>query len=234
MHHIKIHTLIILLYYSRHVIYGIRRVILVRHGESLWNKYHRYTGWANIPLTEQGKYEAKNAGMQLKLHGITPTISFSSTLERSVETNTIIFDEMGSDIPVYKEWRLNERHYGKLTGHDRNTIPWVGGYFDLPPTNVESGMNVSNVSPRTYDPIFGESYYMTLLRIRPFLQEVNELMRKEEVPMLCSHRNTLRVIIKEIEHLSNEKVPYIDVPNATPIIYDFDDNMNVVRKFILE
>ena len=213
---------------------GMRRLILVRHGESLWNKHHRYTGWANVPLTSRGKHEAEFAGSQLKQHNVLPTISFSSNLERSIETNKIMFREMNVDIPIHREWRLNERHYGKLTGHDRNAISWVGNYFDLPLTNIEPVTGTSMVSEASYAPEFGESYYMTYMRVCPFLDKIKELTKKGEVSMLCSHRNTLRVVIKDLESLSNEEVPRIQVPNATPIIYDFDEDMNVIEKRILD
>lgn len=212
----------------------MRRLILIRHGESLWNKEKRYTGWVNIPLTKKGKKEAEIAGEQLNKYNVLPTISFTSTLDRSIDTNNIMLQKMKLYIPTKTEWRLNERHYGKLSGHDRNHIAWVGKYFDLPPTNVQPIRGTSMVKEETYFPEYGESYYMTYLRVLPFFNNIKGLIEKGEVPILCSHRNTLRVIIKKLENYSHEDIQNIDVPNATPIIYEFDNNMNILKKYTLD
>ncbi len=228
---IKILVIFIIFYNN---INGMRRLILIRHGESLWNKEKRYTGWANIPLTNKGKKEAEIAGEQLSKYNVLPTISFTSTLNRSIDTNNIMLEKMKLYIPNQTDWRLNERHYGKLSGYHRNDIEWVGKYFDLPPNDIDPIEETSMVKEETYSPEYGESYYMTYLRVLPFFNNIKELIEKGEVPILCSHRNTLRVIIKKLENYSHEDIQNIDVPNATPIVYEFDNNMNILKKYTLD
>ena len=211
----------------------LKRLILIRHGESLWNFANLYTGWNDVALTPLGVTESKRVGQLLLQNDIIPKISYTSKLFRTIQTNNLILGEMNiNNIDTYESWRLNERHYGQLTGHNRSTIQWKGGYFDVPPAvEIIQGLKIHNEN--VYSPIFGESYYMTHLRLMPIWTTIKKSIVQEEIPMVCSHKNCLKLLIKEIEQIHELDIEKIEVPNTTPIVYDFDDNMNVVDKNIL-
>jgi len=217
-----------------------KKLILIRHGESLWNYQKKYTGWANINLTKKGKEEAEEAGHILYENNIIPTVSYTSILNRSIDTNNIILNTLNIydskstiNIPIIKSWRLNEKHYGNLTGHLRPIEDkWIGNYFETPPIS-NSLNNLQMVTHDSYNPIYGESYYMTYLRVYPKLNLIMNSMTHNNMPLICAHKNSLRVIIQHIEKIDIDKIDTIDVPNAIPIIYKFDNDFNIISKSIL-
>ena len=215
-----------------------KKLILIRHGESLWNYQKKYTGWANINLTKKGKEEAEEAGHILYRNNIIPTVSHTSILNRSIDTNNIILNTLNIydraiNIPIIKSWRLNEKHYGNLTGRLRPIgDKWIGNYFETPPIS-DSLSNLQMVTNDTYNPIYGESYYMTYLRVYPKLNLIMNSMTHNNIPLICAHKNSLRVIIQHIEKIDIDKIDTIDVPNAIPIIYKFDNDFNIISKSIL-
>ena len=220
-----------------------KKLILIRHGESLWNYKKKYTGWANINLTKKGQQEAKEAGHILYKNNIIPTVSYTSILNRSIDTNNIILNTVNAlnisnkksiiNIPIIKSWRLNEKHYGNLTGRLRPIgDKWIGNYFDTPPIS-KSLNNLQMVTHDSYNPIYGESYYMTYLRVNPELKLIMNKMVYNNIPLICAHKNSLRVIIQHIEKIDINKIDTIDIPNAIPIIYKFDNDFNIISKNIL-
>lgn len=215
--------------------YPFRYMIILRHGESLWNKNELYTGWADVPLTKLGMKEAKNAAKLIKQYGVLPTISYSSELERCVDSASIIVKELNLEKVILqsKNWRLNERHYGKLTGYNRNNIKWKGEYFDLPPNDLDSLNNYKIYNEITYVPEYGESHYMTSLRVEPIYKIFEHMVKVKHVPMVITHKNTARALMKHIEKFKEEDINNIEVPNATPIIYKFDEQMKLLDKIIL-
>jgi len=220
-----------------------KKLILIRHGESLWNYQKKYTGWANINLTKKGEQEAKKAGHILHRNNIIPTISYTSILNRSIDTNNIILNTVNTlnilnkkstiNIPIIKSWRLNEKHYGNLTGHYRPIEDkWIGNYFDTPPIS-KSLTDFKMVTNDNYNPIYGESYYMTYLRVYPKLNLIMNKMTHNDMPLICAHKNSLRVIIQHLEKIDIDKIDTIHVPNAIPIIYKFDNDFNIISKNFL-
>ena len=217
-----------------------KKLILIRHGESLWNYQKKYTGWANINLTKKGKEDAEEAGRILYRNNIIPTVSYTSILNRSINTNNIILNTLNIydrksaiNIPIIKSWRLNEKHYGNLTGRLRPVgDKWIGNYFETPPIS-DSLNNLQIVTHDSYNPIYGESYYMTYLRVYPKLKLIMNSMTHNNMPLICAHKNSLRVIIQHLEKIDINKIDTIDVPNAIPIIYKFDNDFNIISKSIL-
>lgn len=211
-----------------------KKLIIIRHGESIWNNKKIYTGWANIPLTEKGIKQMKHTGLLLKKNNIIPSIAYHSMQRRSIDSNNILIDNMNININSIASWRLNERHYGILTGHSKNKINWKGSYFDIPNTTELKKINVNMNESNVYNPFFGESYYMTEIRLIPILNEIKlKLLTENHNILICAHKNILRVLIRNIENINMEHVNHIHIPNATPIIYSFDNNMNIIKKNII-
>lgn len=211
-----------------------KKLILVRHGESVWNYQNKFTGWADINLTKYGEKQAIETGGILLKNNIIPKVTFTSTLRRSINTNDLILKQFNnSDIKTIKSWRLNEKHYGKLTGYIRNKdIKWKGEYFDIPPI-ISSLKDIDYNINKYYNPIFGESYYMTWLRLFPIWKLIYLDILNNNIPMVCAHKNSLKVIITYLENRDVSKINNIDIPNAQPIIYEFDKNMNIIKKIII-
>ena len=206
-----------------------KKLILIRHGESIWNYENRFTGWANIGLTNLGTYQANNAAKILKTYNIVPQIAFTSQLKRSIDTNKIILNNLELKIPIYHTWRLNEKHYGKITGYNRDELKWKGNFFEIPPIIKEKG-NIKIIKNSEYNPNFGESYYMTYLRMVPF---ANVILNYNQDILICAHKNSLKVLIKYIENLDNDETQHLDIPNSVPIIYTFNNNLKLKDKLIL-
>ncbi len=225
--YIYIFVIILMMKYSNCM---TNKLILIRHGESMWNYANLFTGWANVGLTPKGVQESINAGNILRNHNITPKIAFTSKLKRSVDTNKILLNEMNlEDIDTHTSWRLNERHYGKLTGYNRETNLWKGGYFDVPP-NIQPIQNLNIYNEVAYNPEYGESYYMTFLRVMPIWNIIKMHVENSNTPIVCSHKNCLKVIIQHLENTDINNIRNQDIPNALPIIYDFDNDFNIVNK----
>ena len=211
-----------------------KKIILIRHAESVWNLENKFAGWADISLTKTGIEESVRTGIILKNNNLIPKIGFTSIQKRSIDTAKIILNQMNlGKISLNQDWRLNERHYGKLTGHFRENIKWKGGYFDVPP-NMKNLDNLNIVNVENYNPEYGESYYMTFLRIYPFWKSIVPLILDNKLPLICAHKNSLKVIIKHIEGIEEKDINKIEVPNCVPIIYYFDDDMNYINKIILK
>ena len=194
----------------------------------------KFTGWANVGLTEKGKHQAKESGKIILKNNIIPKVTFTSTLIRSIDTNKIIIEEVGKNIPTITNWRLNEKHYGKLTGYRRDIdYKWSGGYFDIPPL-INSFKEIDLLYNKEYSPDYGESYYMTFLRIYPLWKQIIPKIINNDNPLICAHKNSIKVLIQHIEKINIENINEIDVPNAKPIVYYFDDNMNFISKKFLK
>lgn len=215
-----------------------KKLILIRHGESLWNFANLYTGWADVGLTPNGIDESRRAGKIILNNNLIPQISYTSELQRSIRTNKLLTDEIQSygltdGIDAFTTWRLNERHYGKLTGHNREKKVWKGSYFEMPPHNIASIQNLNIYTGAGYNPVYGESFYMTYLRTMSLWNTIQLHIQEGKMPLICSHKNTLRVLIQHIEQIDKSKIREIEIPNTTPIVYEFDNHMQVVNKQIL-
>ncbi len=199
------------------------KLVLVRHGQSVWNLQNRFTGWVDVPLTEKGKEEAYKAGELLK--DIRFSVAYTSDLTRAQETLRIILETIGLLIPVIKDKALNERHYGALQGlnKDRAREKW--------------GKEIVHLWRRSYDipPPEGESLKDTAARTIPFLERaiMGDILDGRDV-LVVAHGNSLRSIVMYLEKLSPEEIIKVEIPTGTPIVYELDENGNVINKEIRE
>ena len=197
------------------------KLVLVRHGQSIWNLQNRFTGWIDVPLTEKGKEEAYKAGELLK--DIRFDVAYTSMLTRAQETLRIILETIGLAIPVIKDQALNERHYGALQGlnKDRAREKW--------------GKEIVHLWRRSYDipPPEGESLKDTAERTIPFLERaiMGDILDGRDV-LVVAHGNALRSIVMYLEKLSPEEIIKVEIPTGTPIVYELDENENIINKEI--
>ena len=207
-------------------------LILIRHGQSHWNQENRFTGWTDIDLSTQGKKEAKKAAELLKKNHLYFDLACTSVLKRAIRTLWINLDEMDQMwIPVIKTWRLNERHYGNLTGLNKTeTIKkygeeqvqlWRRSYSTTPPTLPTS---IKSDKDRRYKDIqkmpTGESLKQTKQRVLPFwTKTIRPYLQKNKTVLITAHGNSIRALIKHIENLSDEAITKVEVPTGVPIAY---------------
>ncbi len=197
------------------------KLVLVRHGQSVWNLQNRFTGWVDVPLSEKGKEEAYRAGELLK--DIRFDVGYTSALTRAQETLRIILETVGLLIPVIKDQALNERHYGALQGlnKDRAREKW--------------GAEIVHLWRRSYDipPPEGESLKDTAARTIPFLERaiMGDIYDGRNV-IVAAHGNSLRSIVMYLEKLSPEEIVKVEIPTGTPIVYELDEKGNVLSKEI--
>jgi 2,3-bisphosphoglycerate-dependent phosphoglycerate mutase len=197
------------------------KLVLVRHGQSVWNSQNRFTGWVDVPLTEKGKEEAFKAGELLK--DIRFNVAYTSALTRAQETLRIILETIGLLIPVIKDQALNERHYGALQGlnKDRARAKW--------------GAEIVHLWRRSYDvpPPEGESLKDTANRTIPFLERaiMGDIYDGRDV-LVVAHGNSLRSIVMYLEKLSPEEIVKVEIPTGTPIVYDLGKDGRVLKKEI--
>ena len=211
-----------------------KRLILIRHGESIWNFQNRYAGWADVPLTILGIEQSKRVGKKLLLNNLIPDKTYTSIQKRSIDTNDLLINEIGHNhkIKKVKTWRLNERHYGNLTGNLKHNNKWRGDFFENPPI-LENNNRYNMVSVDNYNPIYGESYYMTYLRVVPIWNLIINDFKTMNTILICSHKNSLKMLIKFIENKSNDDLDSIKIRNCQPIIYNFENNFKLIDNTII-
>ncbi len=228
----------------------MKKVVLIRHGESEWNKENRFTGWTDVDLSEKGVQEAIKAGQLLKKEGFQFEIAFTSYLKRAVKTLNNILDQMNLDwIPVEKTWRLNEKHYGMLQGlnkaetaekyGDEQVLIWRRSY-DVPPSPMEVNDPRSpfmdpryNSVPKKYLPLT-ESLKETVARIVPYWEDTiyPSLMKHDQI-LVAAHGNSLRGIIKYLKNISDNDIVSLNLPTGVPYVFEFDDDLNFVKDYFL-
>jgi 2,3-bisphosphoglycerate-dependent phosphoglycerate mutase len=197
-------------------------LILVRHGQSTWNAENRFTGWVDVPLTELGREEARTGGQHLAAEGVKVDRAFTSTLRRAIETGRIVLECLGQpDLEQAEAWELNERFYGALTGRNKAQ------------TAEEFGAEQVHVWRRSYatPPPGGESLKDTAYRALPYFRRV-VLQACREVPtvLVAAHGNSLRAIVKELDGLSDDEVPRLELKTGVPIVYELDGDGRAVDK----
>lgn len=220
-------------------------LILVRHGESEANFENYWTGWLDVNLTDRGIQQAKDAGKKIKEAGLLIDVAYESVLKRSIKTAKMILAEAdASFVPEYKTWRLNERHYGALVGKNKELIArdfgavqvkkWRRGFDEVPPLTQDNHFDrrYDQLDPRLIPT--GESLHMTSKRVRPLWEDqlAPELLAKKTV-LVCGHGNSLRALVQFLENIPTDQVDKIDIPNATPLVYRFDRNLQIEEKIIL-
>lgn len=214
-------------------------LILVRHGQSRWNLENRFTGWWDVDLTDQGVAEAIAAGELLAEKGILPTVAFTSLQTRAIKTLHLALEACGRLwIPETKDWRLNERHYGGLTGLDKQQTRDRHGdeqvhiwrrSFDTPPPPMEQGTEFDLTTDPRYagiDVPATESLKLTIDRVLPYWDSaILPQLAKGETVIVSAHGNSLRALVKHLSRISDEDIADLEIPTGQPIVYEFDGDM---------
>jgi len=228
----------------------MQKLVLIRHGESVWNQENRFTGWTDVDLSAEGYEQAKRAGQLLRKNGYNFDAGFASVLKRSIKTLHIVLEELDHLwIPVKKSWRLNERFYGSLQGLNKEqAIAQYGAEQvqkwrrdpneDPPPVTKEDerypGHDIRYKSLTERELPLTENLTQTMDRVLPFWNEIIvPRIRKNDQVIICAHGNSLRALIKYMDNLSDEEVTKLEIPTATPIVYDLDEGLNRIRHYYL-
>jgi 2,3-bisphosphoglycerate-dependent phosphoglycerate mutase len=228
----------------------MHKLVLLRHGESTWNKENRFTGWTDVDLTEQGRKEAKIAGEVLKKDGYSFDLAYCSVLKRALRTLWIVLDELDELwIPVEKTWRLNERHYGGLQGLNKSetaaqygedqVLVWRRSY-DIPPPPLEkSDERYPGHDPRYTDvpaaelPLT-ECLKDTVDRFLPYWHEViAPQVKAGKKVVITAHGNSLRALVKYLDNLSEEEVLKLNIPTGVPLVYELDADLKPLKHYYL-
>ncbi|MEW6077885.1 MAG: 2,3-diphosphoglycerate-dependent phosphoglycerate mutase [Thermodesulfobacteriota bacterium] len=229
----------------------MKTLVLLRHGESEWNRENRFTGWTDVPLSEQGIIEARRAGRLLREGGFTFDVAFTSVLKRAIKTLWLVLEEMDLMwIPVISNWRLNERHYGALQGlnkaetagkHGPEQVALWRRSFDVPPPALEPEDPRHPCHDSKYtcfhpeDLPGTESLKETIDRLLPFAQEnITPAIRAGKRALIVAHGNTLRGLIKYTERIPDEDIADLNIPTGVPVIYELEDDMRPIRRYYLE
>lgn len=222
-------------------------LVLVRHGESEWNKLNLFTGWTDVDLSETGIKEAKDGGVALKESGIEFDVCYTSYLKRAIHTLNYVLAEMDREfLPIYKTWELNERHYGALQGLNKaetaekygseQVTLWRRSYDVKPPLLEEDDKRNPAFAP-AYQKVakehlpLAESLYDTVLRVIPFYErEILPRLKKGENILIAAHGNSLRALVKYLDNISDDDIVGVNIPTGIPLVYKFDDEMKVISK----
>ncbi len=224
----------------------MNRLVLLRHGESTWNRENRFTGWTDVDLTEKGIEEARQAGRELKAAGFRFDLAFTSLQKRAIRTLWLVLEEMDLMwIPVHRSWRLNERHYGALQGlnkaetaakfGDDQVLRWRRSYDEPPPPVDESDERYPGGDPR-YRHLpknqlpRSECLKDTVARVLPYWNEViaPEIRAGRKV-LIAAHGNSLRALVKHLDNLSGEAVVGLNIPTGIPLVYELDDALKPAK-----
>lgn len=221
-------------------------LILLRHGNSVWNQTNRFTGWVDVPLSEQGVAEAIRAGELLAASGLTPDVLYTSVLRRAIHTANIALDTAGrSWIPVKRSWRLNERHYGALQGKDKaETLEEFGAEqfqlwrrsFDVPPPPLDDDSEFSQAQDERYAELGAdlprtESLALVIERMLPYWEsDIAPDLRAGKTVLVTAHGNSLRALVKHLDGISDEDIAELNIPTGIPLVYNLDDNLTPIGK----
>ncbi len=226
------------------------KLVLVRHGESEWNKLNLFTGWTDVDLSEKGHEEAKQAGVLLKKEGYDFDVAYTSYLKRAIHTLNHVLEEMDREwLPVIKTWKLNERHYGALQGLNKAETAakygedqvkiWRRSYDVKPPALADDDERNAKLQPmyRDVDPALlpnNESLETTVERAVPFFNEVVKAdMKAGKRVIIAAHGNSLRALVKYFDNLTPDEIIGVNIPTGVPLVYEFDDDFNVIRHYYL-
>jgi 2,3-bisphosphoglycerate-dependent phosphoglycerate mutase len=223
------------------------RLILIRHGQSQWNLENRFTGWWDVDVTEKGAAEAFAAGELLAAKGILPTTAFTSLQKRAIKTLHLALEAAGRIwIPEDKDWRLNERHYGGLTGLDKAETAAKHGdeqvkiwrrSFDIPPPPLEAGSEFDLASDARYagiDVPNTESLKDTIARVLPCWDEkIAPALRAGHTVLVSAHGNSLRALVKHLSGISDADITGLEIPTGQPIVYELDDDLAEIERYYL-
>ena len=226
------------------------KLVLIRHGESTWNKENRFTGWVDVDLTEQGNREAQQAGLLLKDSGYTFDIAYTSVLKRAIRTLWHVQDQMDlMYLPVVHSWRLNERHYGALSGlnkaetaakyGDDQVLVWRRSYDTPPPALEPTDPRTSYDDPR-YAKVpreqlpLAECLKDTVARVLPVWNEsIAPAIKSGRRVLIAAHGNSIRALVKYLDEVSDGEIVGLNIPNGVPLVYELDENLKPIKHYYL-
>lgn len=224
------------------------KIVLIRHGESEWNKKGLFTGWTDVDLTSLGIKQAKDAGKTLKSKKYTFDLCFTSYLKRAIKTLDIVLEEMDLMwVPVFKNWRLNERHYGNLQGLNKvqmakkfgeeQVLLWRRSY-DIRPPDIKKNNKYNQLKEEKYkileEPVFAESLKDVVARTVPFWKKnIIPALKSGKKILISASGNSLRSIVKYLDNLTNEEIVKLNLPYATPLVYELDKNFKKIKSYYL-
>ncbi|MBK1681215.1 2,3-diphosphoglycerate-dependent phosphoglycerate mutase [Rhodocyclus tenuis] len=232
----------------------MNKIVLLRHGESTWNKENRFTGWTDVDLTERGLAEAKAAGQLMKDAGFAFDLAFSSVLKRAMRTLWIALDEMDRLwIPVHRSWRLNERHYGALQGlnkaetaakyGDAQVLEWRRSYDVPPPALAFDDVRHPHFDERyapAYSGLAGEALPPaeclkdTVARFVPYWEEtIAPAVKAGRSVIVAAHGNSIRALVKYLDNISDADIVNLNIPTGIPLVYELDDDLKPIRSYYL-
>ncbi len=226
------------------------KVVLMRHGQSLWNLENRFTGWTDVDLTSQGIEEARAGARLLKEGGYAFDVAFTSVLKRAIRTLWITLDEMDLMwIPVHRSWRLNERHYGALQGlnkaetaarHGEDQVKIWRRSYDTPPPPLEEedprhpkhDVRYAELKPEELP--CTESLKDTVARFLPYwLETIVPVIQSGRRVLICAHGNSLRALVKHLDQVSDTDITELNIPTGIPLVYELDSGLNPLRHYYL-
>ena len=226
------------------------KVVLLRHGESTWNKENRFTGWTDVDLSEKGLAEAKKAGQVLKKEGYSFDLAYTSVLKRAIRTLWITLDEMDLMwIPVIRNWRLNERHYGALQGLNKAETAqkfgedqvkiWRRSYDIQPPALEKTDERYPGKDPRyaeltENDLPFTECLKDTVARFVPYWEgTISPSVKAGKKVLITAHGNSLRALVKYLDNIPDKEIVELNIPTGIPLVYELDKDLNSIKSYYL-
>jgi 2,3-bisphosphoglycerate-dependent phosphoglycerate mutase len=229
---------------------GPRRVVLLRHGESLWNHENRFSGWTDVDLSDRGREQARAAGRTLKAHGFSFDLTFTSVLKRAIRTLWIVLDEMDLMwVPVHRDWRANERHYGALQGLNKSETAvrygqaqvklWRRSYGVRPPALEENDprhpchdRRYRDLRPELLPAT--ESLQDTEARFLPCWRElIAPAVQRGQTVLIAGHGNSLRALVKRLDGLSDTEIVNLNIPTGAPLVYELSEDLHPIRHYYL-
>ena len=228
----------------------MKKLVLVRHGESVWNKENRFTGWTDVDISEKGREEAREAGKVLREGGYTFDVAYTSVLKRAIHTLWIVLDELDLVwIPVHRSWRLNERHYGALQGLDKAETAekfgeqqvkiWRRSYDIRPPELTPDDPRFPGLDPR-YAKLskaalpLTECLKDTVARFLPYWDEtIAPAIREGERVLIAAHGNSIRALVKYLDGVSETDIVELNIPTGMPLVYELDDELKPLNRYYL-
>ena len=226
------------------------KIVFLRHGESQWNKENKFTGWTDVDISEQGVKEAHRAGALLLKEGYTFDMAYTSVLKRAIRTLWITLDEMNLMwIPVTRSWRLNERHYGALQGLDKaetaakygdeQVFIWRRSYTVAPPALTPDDER-SPAFDRRYSSLTKEELPLTeclkdtVARVKPYWEnEICPQIKAGKKILIAAHGNSIRALVKILDNVSDDDIAQVNIPTASPLVYELDENLKPIRHYYL-
>ena len=226
------------------------KVVLLRHGESTWNLENKFTGWTDVGLSEKGMTEAISSGQWLKKEGYTFDVAFTSVLKRAIKTLWVVLEELDLEwIPVYRNWHLNERHYGALQGLNKvemvekfgqeQVLVWRRSYDTPPPVLTKDDERYPGNDPRykdlTEDELpLTEALKNTVERFLPYWHEaIAPTIKEGKKVIIAAHGNSLRALVKYLDNISEEEIVKLNIPTGIPLVYELDKDLKPIKHYYL-